>query len=320
MKILEDIQEQAWEKIFTRPFRVQRQEGPILQAAKLGMKDFLLAPTEKKGVYDWYVVILQLEELGNKVEQLFIDKNSFDKHLKVHREGVKEIISLFDTDLSKKSQKELGQIYQQFMNIYKGDFSKAYAVPFGLESYVIPRIKKRFREVFGKNSDEQWKIIEQPTELIEIQKIQIEISNLKLKNELEPLIPSLLKKYGWLTIYDFYDRPVDETFIRSLVADADNKEIALKIETMIKEIEENKKKLDSLLHSLKDEELKQALIAINTYVSFRAERMDNLRKILIVIKPFYERLTGILKEKDSKWAFDDAVNLTEREVEQVLLE
>ena len=67
MKILEDIQEQAWEKIFTRPFRVQRQEGPILQAAKLGMKDFLLAPTEKKGVYDWYVVILQLEELGNKI-------------------------------------------------------------------------------------------------------------------------------------------------------------------------------------------------------------------------------------------------------------
>jgi len=319
--MINEIKNKKWEKIYTRPFSVQRQEGPIKCIAKLGLKNFLIIPSNKEELYDWYIIMDQMKKFTERIEETIFDKKKFDDHIAKHREGAEEMIKILKKDYTKISWEEMKNIYKKFIDIFTGEFSTVYAVPWGLDDFTIPNLQKELKKELGKeNTEKEWEIIGNPTEIIAIQKIQIEISKLFIEGKLDNEINKLVEKYEWLTVYDFYDKQANERYIKSLVLGKSKKEIEEKINQIKKEIEENKKEFNALLDKIDNERLKQGLYAINFYIAFRAERMDSLRRILMALKPFYERVVKELKTKDEKWEFYDVVNLTNDELLKIFEE
>ena len=320
-KQTQEIKNKKFIKAFKRPFAIQRQEGLIKYNAKLGLKDIIIIPFEEGKVGEWYVEINQIKELYSKISNKFSSEKEFKEHINAHRKGKEDILKILKKLSLKKDpdKKELLSIYEDYNKIMNSQFAEVYSAPFAIEVYMVPELKKLLaKELEKENIEQEWSIISQPTELIEIQKLQIKISEMFLKGELDKNLSKIKQEYAWLTIYGPGDKPADEEYIKSLIIKTNKNEIEKGINELKLKINSNKKELEILLEKIKDTKLKNLLRSLNFYITFRNERMDTLRKIIYLLNPFYLRILNFLNKNESKIGYSEIINFTTEEIIEYL--
>jgi len=260
-----------FEKMFARPGDVQRIEAILKHVINWGVKDFIMIPTGKGGLVDYCLEKSQLHELDLKVYDLFFSADRFNKHLDSFYSGKDKLLELNKELKEGLNKKEILQIYKRYVDVLVGDFSTVFIIPWGLDSYVVPKIKELLAKDLGKEDiEDEWSAVNSPTELIEIQKLQILISELFLQDRLEEELPEITKKYGWVTVYGMDDKPAEKDYFRTLILGSKD-EIESKIREMKENIEGNKDTFNKLLEKIKDQKLKNAVKALNFYIAFRTD-------------------------------------------------
>ncbi|MFC1723488.1 PEP-utilizing enzyme [Nanoarchaeota archaeon] len=287
-----------WSTRFTRPYMVQRQEGMLKRFVELGIRDVLMIPLGKANLADWYFDGEQMKVLEKNIYDLFIDKERFDHHIKAHVDGKKELLGLFKS--MGDSREELLSLYKEFARITKSDFSAVYPIVVGLDGYPVQKLKEGLTE-------EQWEIIQKPTALIEIQRLQIKVSRLHEEEKLEEEMANLLENYCWITVYDLRDKAADEEYLRKLIIDGD------KVEEMEREIEDNRKEVEAVLATIDNEKIRQGLRALNYYIAFRSDRMDTLKILMYYLNAFFRKV-----EKLGDYSYEQLTNFTLDEMEEYL--
>jgi len=315
------LKDKNFVKLFKRPYAIQRQEGLIRYNARFGLKDILIIPFENSGVGYWYAELSQIKEVYSKVSKIFEDKNKFKEHIDAHLNGKKEILNLLKEFSLKQNptKEELLESYRNFNRIMNSRFAEAYSVPFAVETFAIKELRELLKKELKKEDIEQeWEIVTLPTQLIELQKLRIQISKLFLNNKLEENMDKLQKQYSWITIYGPGDKPANLEYIRALVL-GDNKESIEKgIEKLESNIKSNKERLTGLLSKINNNHLKNSIENLNFYITFRNDRMDTLRQIIYHSNIFYLNILKNISKEGINLDYNEIINFTIEEIIEYL--
>jgi len=312
-----EMKNKKFVKMFTRPFDIQRQEGALRQGAVFGLEEVVIIPSGEPGLFNWYFEEGQMKNVGRRVCEIFFDIKDFEDHVNSHERGIKRILELAEEfKKGSKDRKSMARIFKEFKRIINGRYSEVMLLPWGMDK-LVEKLKEMVKEDLRGDVEKEWRIINEPATLIEIQEIQMKVSELFLKGELEESYNMLKEKYGWLTMNSFFDKPADEGYFRSLVLGSDVDEIKKSIEGLKAGVKRNKGNLDGVLDRIKNKKLREILENLNFYIAFRTKRIDNLRKFMFFFKEFYEHVLKYLGKED-KWCFDHVVYLTQEEIFDVL--
>jgi phosphohistidine swiveling domain-containing protein len=287
-----------WKKIVTRSYSLYKVDvyfRGIRNALKrhfdIDFANILVYTKGKEG--DVYIGSNELEVLKKLISDHFLNsirssKDPFELLDKVENELVANAIETAKKDIS--SKKELISLYKEFIKKLE-DYQLIIWFPTLCEKSLFNDAKKRLLEL--TNNEKAWSIIVEPfepsiiqEEFINLLKVAIDYSDEKLKEH--------QKKYEWFSMRFVDYIPYDLNHFKQRLNEIKNPKEEL--ERIEKELVEKKKRFYALLDSLDlSREDKELFINVNKLNQLRQTRDSSRRKAYYHIKPFFDKLLGVLK-------------------------
>lgn len=121
---------------------------------------------------------------------------------------------------------------------------------------------------------------------------------------------ALAARYGWLNMYNPYERPYGPAYFSKLRKETNRRDITKER----KKYQETRKKFRALLRRLHDPLLQQSVAMVHAYAFLKTDRMDVWRQMMAELRKFYRYLATLVPEI----TLHDATNLTIQEIEEIL--
>lgn len=297
----------------TRPFTLQSQESRIVYFSIPKIKHIFLPL--KNGVASIYADKDDCERAYSKIlERLMID---YDKESKNYKKYVFNL-NKASNDVKKsvkKSNKEKLAAFKSWLKAQAEFFMPVFA-PFAIEEILDPKWRELLKIEFGVKSDEYFEVISSPTKLNDYQKMRLDILGLVISNKVKAKnIEKLVKKYGWYSEYSYIEHLLDKDYFENEIKKL-NKQTAKQEKMNILDIvNNNRKKFNEVNKKIKNPELKLISLIINDYTFIRTDRIDQIKKSQVNIRPFYQWLgKELTKKSSSKWEYKDTLFLLNDEI------
>lgn len=304
-------------KIFSRPHNIQRMlsmfQGSLKYSSIKGVGIGNLIVTKFENIYDYYMPEKEwngfLRKTGNYVLKQDIKKHEIIFHHEMDKYiGTAEIFKKPGYQIRTINNQELSLL---FGKIIEGEtiFSKYAFIPWAIDLHLFPILENKLRKI-NKDKYLKWlEIIAEPTKRSALSRYQLELLKTKTSGEItNKKIENLHKKYSWLPVYDYMDKPWREKDMHYQLKKIKNAKAILK--DNINSFKRRSNNYQRVLGKIKpDEKLKSLIDLIHDYTFLRDERADAWRKEAFFRIEFYKEAA-----RRFKLNILDVINLKNEEI------
>lgn len=294
-----------------------------------------------KKIFRTFYLKKQLYYSNGKVTDFYLDKYEYDKFLESFSKKLnniyflknyeKNVLSVFNESL-KKSKFILGKLDDSGSNAELVKFFKDFNdiwhkfYPWGLSLFYMTSLESIVKEKLKKYFPKEDELIEILNHIVYPYKntpiMQEQADLLKAVEDIENgekdiliLSKKLSSKYGWMSVYNFTDKPrwgkYYESEIKRMLASKTDSADKIKQINFSKKI--NKIKFLKVIKKINDSLLKEQLLLLHKVAYLRDKREEVRDRLTINAKIIYEYIAN-----KTSFSLEEVVNLYDDEIEKIL--
>jgi len=284
---LNKLPKEQFEYFASRVDCIARSEVFISWIVDRGAKSFIVVPDGK--VLNYY---FELKSIRKTLIDLGNEMNSNWK-------GYIQTYDIKKKDLILKTKKLSSRLNNKNKQIIRQDYNDYLQSAYNFCDYL-----------WGAWSviyiDEPEIIMKYPEKVDIIVSIDRPIEYMKMEKDLFILSDNqLVKKYGWLCIYNPFENVCNEKYFLNLRKKLHRK----KINAHFKNFTKSKIKFTNFISTVKDKKLKKKIEIVHEFAWLKTDRVDVWKKVMFYVQPFYRYLS-----KQLGISLRDSTNLTTQEI------
>ncbi|MDD5031770.1 MAG: PEP-utilizing enzyme [Patescibacteria group bacterium] len=297
-----------------RPISLQGDEWRALLIYKSGIR-YLSVPL--KGI-NRCLYLHKVDSEKNYKKILNSALKNYRKHLENYKEGIK-IIRLAAKRLRlglKLSNKRQADLFRQWLEALK-NYHDPIIMPFAIEKFLDPEFRLRLIKKYGKDKAREYMdIVSAPTRLNDYQAMRLKMADLIIKKRVNRQnLDKLAKKYYWYSEYSYTEPVLDQKYFKKEIAKMSRAEAIEERNKLLNEPIKNLRAFLKLIKLLENPQLKLMARIMNDYTHIRTERIDEIKKAMAQVRPFYKKLASDLAKKSNRrWQYINAVYLSSEEI------
>lgn len=228
---------------------------------------------------EWKNFTKKISELSQDIS--FLEKQAKEAY-RVCDEVKKVTSKICANDIQHLSNEKLEKLLNQYhKSLHR--FSFYLFAMLIMDPILVSKLKDKLQAVLQNKSEkfnEYFEVLTTKTDLIEVEKEEIELSKIKARSrkgeDVDNLLESHAQRYSWLPMYDHDMTPWDEEYFRKRMMEFSEK-AEEEIARREKELRERNERLHEILQELNDPELTQLTNILQKYIILRTYRTDVLR-------------------------------------------
>jgi phosphoenolpyruvate synthase/pyruvate phosphate dikinase len=297
------------ELIWSRPSNVQRDEC-LMCFLWLKFVTIPLDHTNRGYYYEWKQFRFVLEEWKNNL----ITENWFKKYLERYKTLSDDINNYFIND-----DIDTLTLLDDYKNRIKklSKFGEFMICAVWTENVLLPLLLSVLKEK-SYNNDSILDALSNPTKYTEYQRMMIQIYQYKINWYNAQDIDFLVENYWWYPEYRFNEELYTHDYYIQFIEKLTIHDAQEELDILNNQLGNNLKKIESILSTITDQEIRHLIKVINEHIWLRTDRIDLFKKWQIQIRKLYQKLTDHFIWNNINVTYDDILYMTNYEIIEYL--
>jgi phosphohistidine swiveling domain-containing protein len=311
-KILD--QRQNYSFWLSRPSSIQRDEIVRLFLNPLVGADYLAFVIEGNNT-GFFMQTKKQDRFYHDFGLKLLEPKFARQHLKNYQRFARKLLQVSRQAVKVKAERKSLANFQQKWLKALGDYSLYFLTPYLIENQFEPQLKELLKKEFPARAEEFFSIIAYPTIVFAYQKYQLDLLQMGDKIDYDQLI----KKYGWLPEYSYQEELLNQVMIDQEVNNIKKNNLAADIAQIFQKAATNLEAYKKIVKAMKGKtELLTLVELLHNYVNIRTERIEFFKQAQTQLRSFYQTLTNFSQKQLPDIQYLDIVNLTDREIQELL--